>query len=103
MEKELIPINSNLSIRAGDTSNRISLNPDSAGQDITFTILSYREKLINGKRTGEFSYVIDTERRPDLTSRDWIHINYEKQVTHMGYPALETSIKVDKNDGVVEV
>lgn len=97
MEKELIPINFNLSIRAGDTSNQISLNPDSAGQDITFTILSYREKLINGKRTGEFSYVSDIEE-PNLTSRDWIHINYEKQVTYMGYPALEISMKIDKND-----
>lgn len=97
MEKELIPINFNLSIRAGDTSNQISLNPDSAGQDITFTILSYREKPINGKRTGEFSYVSDIEE-PNLTSRDWIHINYEKQVTYMGYPALEISMKIDKND-----
>lgn len=97
MEKELIPINFNLSIRAGDTSNQISLNPDSAGQNITFTILSYREKLINGKRPGEFSYVSDIEG-PNLTSRDWIHINYEKQVTYMGYPALEISMKIDKND-----
>lgn len=97
MEKELIPINFNLSIRAGNTSNQISLNPDSAGQDITFTILSYREKLINGKGTGEFSYVSDI-KRPNLTSRDWIHTNYEKRVTYMGYPALEISMKIDKND-----
>ena len=97
MEKELIPINFNLSIRAGDTSNQISLNPDSAGQNITFTIISYRERLINGKRTGKFSSVSDI-REPDLTSRDWIHVNYMKEVTYMGYPALEISMKIDKND-----
>lgn len=54
MEKELIPINFNLSIRAGDTSNQISLNPDSAGQNISRIIFKDMEKknVVSFRRGG---------------------------------------------------
>lgn len=63
-----------------------------------FYIQSYREKLVNGKRTGEISAVNDVGS-PDLLARDWLHYNYTRFITVDNIPVLDVSIRADKNTG----
>lgn len=63
-----------------------------------FYIQSYREKLVNGKRTGEISAVNDVGS-PDLLARDWLHYNYTRLITVDNIPVLDVSIRADKNTG----
>lgn len=71
MEKELIPINFNLSIRA--TSQEITVPSDATQK--TFTIHSYRDTVVNGKVSK--SDIIDfttgiTYDPPISSSNDWV-------------------------------
>lgn len=93
-----LPLNLNFA-RAGERGDRMSIYPDPAGEDRIFTITSYRTKFINGKNEGN-SYVGDIAY-PSLSSRDWVHQNYTKRVTHNGYPAVEISLKFDANPGAL--
>lgn len=75
----------------------IEASPDGGTID-NFYIQTYKEKLINGKRTGEISAVNDIDS-PDLLARDWLHYNYTRFNTVDNIPVLDISIRADKNTG----
>ena len=91
-----LPLSSEMAPTLRASVKTIQASP-SGESGLIIQIQSYKEKLINGKKTGEYSAVDFDYTGVQLTSRYWIHDNYTKPITIDGKPGLEISLRIDPN------
>lgn len=91
-----LPLSSEMAPTLRASVKTIQASP-SGESGLIIQIQSYKEKLINGKKTGEYSAVDFDYTGVQLTSSDWIHDNYTKPITIDGKPGLEISLRIDPN------
>lgn len=90
-----LPLSSEMAPTLRASVKTIQASP-SGESGLIIQIQSYKEKLINGKKTGSSAVDFDYTG-VQLTSSDWIHDNYTKPITIDGKPGLEISLRIDSN------
>lgn len=91
-----LPLSSKMAPTLRASVKTIQASP-SGESGLIIQIQNYKEKIINGKKTGEYSAVDFDYTGDQLTSMAWIHDNYSKPITIDGKPGLEISLRIDSN------